>query len=558
LQAANVPTLEQGTLFKMQNSAIAIADFFGETENLSANKFRIMELRRSNSHSQVFYEDMTIFLASFRTAYAAREGFADPNMLEFQCEAECSAFIAPLEGNRYRYLIQQQYFDIWAYCENRFFKGSYQTRKQTVIVGTAGIGKSASRLLYIALWLEKKFSINFGNIIFNLNNEFYSVDSDGIVVRININSAFTSNSLMLLDPCNFLSNAQSVTCKMLITFTSPSPLSGQVNKPCFTNLDKSSGLYVMKAPTVQEARKVYPNINERMTEVFSWEIDGTRYCSLRWFGYDEGDIPTKLESCKTHLSSEGLWDWIITNTESISKDPRLPFRLCIVEATKSGWEVTGFLSLEIERWIAEWAMGHGRRKVNELANLLENRMLRGGLGIFFERWLFGHLGDKKPLTLDGGAQYIFKEMRIIPSTSIEMNPNVVYKLDRSTFPSIEGYALVGTELLLLQSTVSETHSAARLDDVSKIIATADICTGRKVTICIVYIALRSLAKKFTLPECKRFRVSTTFHVGTVDDSEFCHHSKKILAAECQKRRPLHDLIGGVAAKIQRLFVRNEL
>ena len=125
---------------------------------------------------------------------------------------------------------------------------------------------------------------------------------------------------------------------------------------------------------------------------------------------------------------------------------------------------------------------------------------------FFESWLFESLGDGHTLTVHGASgagsdAYVFEGMRImmISCNSLEMNLNssIIYKLDRATFPSIEGYAvyyaLVETELLLLQSTVPETHRDAKCDHAGAIIALADRTTGQNVTVRVIYIVLSSVA-----------------------------------------------------------------
>jgi hypothetical protein len=185
--------------------------------------------------------DLTEFLASFRAAYSARGGSADPTILEFKCKSICTGFFSPWSDGRYRYLIQQQYVDIWRKCERRFFNfESRETRTQTVIVGTAGIGKSAARLLYIAMWLEKELIISFDAIVFNFYNDFYAVDFNGKVTSIEMWRMHKSNALLLLDPCNWLNTAQNVNivnCKMLIVFASPD------NQPSCAFLDLTSRVW---------------------------------------------------------------------------------------------------------------------------------------------------------------------------------------------------------------------------------------------------------------------------------------------------------------------------
>jgi hypothetical protein len=170
-------------------------------------------------------------------------------------------------------------------------------------------------------------------------------------------------------------------------------------------------------------------------------------------------------------------------------------------------------------------MGTGVQRSRELANLLQNRFLRGGLGIFFERWLFDQLGAGLKLDIIGADssiqhKFAFTQMSIIASCSVEMDQNIVYKLDRTTLPTIEGYSLVDSRLLLLQSTVSETHSAARYDDVKEIVQAARRAVIGRLTILVVYIAPSH--KEFHLPVCAGFPRGTAVVRGMVDDSKFAH------------------------------------
>ena len=168
---------------------------------------------------------------------------------------------------------------------------------------------------------------------------------------------------------------------------------------------------------------------------------GVQYCSLRWFGFSSDDIPEKLHSCLNFVSSGGLWDWFVTNKEPMSRDGRLPFGLCVVEPSReSGWTVTRFMSLAIERFCFRWSMGSQQRNAHQLANLLQNRVLRGGLGIYVERCLFDALGEGVKLTIFGAngfgsPEVYFKELRIIPESELELEEDILYKIDSGNFPS---------------------------------------------------------------------------------------------------------------------------
>ena len=431
-------------------------------------------------------------------------------------------------SNNCRFLIQTQYHQIWKFCEDRLLSNKYPaTRLQTVIVGTAGIGKSASRLLYICMWLlnETSVMVNFDKVIFNFSNEFFAVDKRGTVRHMKINGETKSRALMLLDPCDYLNNAQAVPCAMLIVFSSPSCLVSRPGKPNLSGLSKTSTYYVMDPPTVRDMQSLGFTYDAKRLENFSWDKNGTRFCALRWFSYEEDEIPSKLSDCLSNVSRDGLWDWFVTSSTPTSKDHRLPFRLCVVESDHlSSWTVTRFISPAIEQFLSQWSTGTGQRQAHQIANILQNRVLKGGLGIFFERWLFDKLGDGLPLQMPDlrplRTEISFSAWKIIPESSLGMEEGAIYMLDRATFPSIEGYAIFDQYIYLLQSTVSSTHGGARYSDVQHIVtaAVAERRIRRLSSIIVVYIAPSKQA--FNLPECVGFPGTTRVVRGSVADEEF--------------------------------------
>ena len=50
--------------------------------------------------------------------------------------------------------------------------------------------------------------VEFDKAIFNINNDFYAVDKRGIVMIVDIRMDLKSKVLLLLDPCEYLNNAQ--------------------------------------------------------------------------------------------------------------------------------------------------------------------------------------------------------------------------------------------------------------------------------------------------------------------------------------------------------------
>ena len=470
---------------------------------------------------------MSACIASFKSAYEQQMRTLNPDIVEFSVPFECTCFDLKSTSNTYRYLIQPQYYDLWNLCVARRFQGDDANRSQTVIVGTAGIGKSAARLLYICMWLknETPSMAKFDKVIFNFNNDFFVVDKNGLVALVNIVTELKSSALMLLDPCDYLNNAQSVACSMLIVFASPSSLLSHPGKPNLSGLSKRSKYYVMEPPTVEAMQSLNFTYDAKRLENFSWEKDGRRYCSLRWFTFTNDEIQQKIDDCLTSVSRDGLWDWFVTNTTPSSKDYRLPFRLCVVESSQSSsWKVTRFISPAIEHLLSQWSMETGQRQAHQVANILQNRILKGGLGIYFETWLFGRLGAgvKLQISDSSSTEICFREDKIIPESSVGLEEGVFYKLDRKTFPSVEGYGIVGQNIYLLQSTVASTHDGARYKDVNDIVAAA-VADRRKdgggsLGIVIVYIA--PSRQDFSLPTCVGFPNRAMVVRGAVDDGAF--------------------------------------
>jgi hypothetical protein len=216
----------------------------------------------------------------------------------------------------------------------------------------------------------------------------------------------------------------------------------------------------------------------------------------------------------------------------MQNDSRLPFRLCVVEPGDDGlgWFVTGFMSKRIERLALQQAELFADGKRVELNNLLQNKFLRGGLGIGFERWIFDALADGSDLSFEYNESTTsclkdmhvnLKGMHLINSgEALGMDNNVLYKFSQVNKPSIEGYALVNKCLLLLQTTVSKSHSAVHRGHVQDIISAARIILHQSLIVIAVYIAPSSV-KTFTLPHCSTFTIQN-FHVvrGRVNDGDF--------------------------------------
>jgi hypothetical protein len=223
----------------------------------------------------------------------------------------------------------------------------------------------------------------------------------------------------------------------------------------------------------------------------------------------------------SHTSRLGLWDWIRFSRERASRDSRLPFRLCIVEDSPGGWCVTGFISERLEYRVFRWASAAVAFEKVRIGNVLDNGLFKGAQRIFFERCVFDHLGRGHPLTVatrGGDVIFNFKPLFLTDRRNAVVIPGRLHQIDHESFGSIEGYAIVNKTLLLLQTTVSETHSGARYKDVQHIVKLARDAVGTKrISILVVYITPSDVT--FKAPSCFGFPNHKVFW-GKVDDSKF--------------------------------------
>jgi hypothetical protein len=288
------------------------------------------------------------------------------------------------------------------------------------------------------MWLNGMMSpsVDFKDVVFNIGETFFRVGRDGIV-RESLQFD-KSESLLLLDPCQMLHGSQDIPCRMLIIFSSPSCLSGQANKPNLAEISKTSETYVLQAPTEDETQKLYPNMDPRRLESFSYWKNGVRYCVLRWFSYKDSQIEAKIMESFTHTSRQDLWDWICFSRERVSRDSRLPFRLCIVENSPGGWCVTGFISKRLEYRVFTWASAIVTFEKMRIGNMLDYGLFKGAKGMLFEQFVFHHLGLGHPLTVAtsrGDVIFNFNPLCLTDQCNavVQVIPGRVHKIDHESF-----------------------------------------------------------------------------------------------------------------------------
>ncbi len=96
-----------------------------------------------------------------------------------------------------------------------------------------------------------------------------------------------------------------------------------------------------------------------------------------------------------------------------------------------------------------------------MARLLNNCTLMTGLGIYFEKLLFKMLGYGLSLHItESKGEVTLKSMQYIQDGELEMEQDIVYKLECRNIQSIDAYLLFKDTCRQLQSTKSVTQCFA--------------------------------------------------------------------------------------------------
>ena len=520
---------------------------------------------------------LTAFLESFLNAYKVQGRYG--NVISFPSNEA----VLPTYGDQCKFVVREEYKEIWRNCERRVleFEGRIPpksdenailhdsnistdalarvvdedtmlddsniptdalargeswksiTSKYTIVTGTSGIGKSVSRYLYIAMWLAGEFNISFDRVIFNQNTIFYSVDDTGNVTIIPSDlTTDVSKSLLLLDPCKLLDGLQTIFCKMLIVFSSPSALVNQANKCSLRELQKYSITYVLKAFPLNLFQRAFFQVDPIRKEWFCWREGAEEYCVPRWLLYTLDEASVALSGALTEVTKPALRDFFESAPSERCCDARLPYRFCIIDSSgNKSWTVSGFISPRIEKWLLTHVYSGIQMELRVITSLLNFKFLKVGKGSYFEIWIFNRM-QKSALSVEmpdrTNRTFQLKSMEFVTRAELRFIEGTLYKLTDPHFPSIEGYAVSKSMedqeflyLLLIQVTISSNHRPGRLRDVSRIISDAQrLCTRLPLKILFVYIAPSE--QDFRLPVCETFSRISSFYVcrGRVDDSEF--------------------------------------
>ena len=465
-------------------------------------------------------DDVSNFLKSLKAELVHRNG-----TLSIKCSASTFKYLG-LKGDSKEVLFlfqRKEHERVWSEI-NAGRKKTFGS--QAVVVGTAGVGKSAFRFYLIRMWMHRAENFDFDSVVFNIEDDFYLIDRDGNASEI-LCSQFSrkcnSRTLGLLDPCASINGRRRFVFGLTVITTSPSPLAGFDPKCSLTQLQKESITYVMGMFTEQEARSIVTDWESyhEIFEKFSIAIGGTTYCSVRWLFYDKEDLEGQLNKSRSVCHQDGLCRWILSCKDGCCIDASIPYRLCRIVATqsKNGWTISGFISNYVGNLVLKWAELGSRLKRTNFVNLIQNPLTGGIAGTWYENWVFDTLQAGRPLDIAGRLLY-WRNLQSFEGSerNVKTEEGTLYRPSTTKLPSIDGYGVVENMLVMLKITVSPYHSAALWTHVQHIVQAAR-ARDKKRAVTLVYVV--PFVNKFTVPACSTLDGhNITVCVGTVPEDFF--------------------------------------
>ena len=424
------------------------------------------------------------------------------------------------------FLLRKEYQRLWSEIKARHYDGELRV----VVTGTPGIGKSAFRFFVLRQRLLGDVP-GFQSVVFNAGEKYYRVNQHGVVIVYDPHEELDRRSLCLLDPCAMLDRQKRLLFGLTLVTSSPSPLTKQQNK--FSLSDFECYTLVMNAWTVSEIRAVYPHFEESRLINFSCQLDhGERLCVPRWIMMKKELIESEIMKAHDGTSPSALRRFLRT-PKSCVRDPNLPYALCRIEYIPGTvvWAATGFISNYVTKYIYRWISEEVALDREDFNHLVQNPFSRGLFGTIFEDWVQTGLGEKnKVLEVrigNGFRRFQFRGMQSYQWNRIRKTGKVLFPnlhLENEVFnkpeglesPSIDGYAIHSDTLVMVQPTMSLTHSGAKLVAVEDLINAAK---SKGVTsILMVYVVLDKNVQQFKVPDCKELvEAGVTICVGYITD-----------------------------------------
>jgi hypothetical protein len=439
---------------------------------------------------------------------ALKEAILLDDVLTIKCRPDiCNLVGFPYQpSSSTRFLIRKDYERLWTEIMQAY---NYGERK-SIVVGTAGIGKSLFRFYLAWKWLkgDPDISLIFESVRFNIGDSFFLVQRDGAVLQISDQQCLlgSAKSLVLLDPCIALSGNKDFMCKLLIITTSPSSLVGHSSTCYLSQLRKLAIVFVMRMWTKEEWFRFSPGTDPDHFAKFSSREGFTTLCVPRWLSYMPMRIEGQLLASLNEQHSEGLCKFLLSTGRRRLMGAYLPYRLCKVhQPGYDQWEVYGFISDYVSNYILVFAGISDKVNKANFLTLLHNPWSGGLLGHCFENWVFELLEARIELIVFNGVNSTFRFDSMEYFSFVPRKPipcvlvgGVLQRPDQASMPSIDAYGIVEKTLLLLQFTVGLTHSDALWKHVRHIVKAAR-SKFPEIQVVMVYVVPEPT--KFSIPKC---------------------------------------------------------
>lgn len=429
-------------------------------------------------------------------------------------------------------------------------KDKFQDTSHAVVSGTAGIGKSVFRWYLVWKWMNEDLGFSFQDIRVNAGKSFYIVEKDGTTKQIfnHLELLLRADaSLALLDPCVLVEDKDFVFSMVIVT-ASPSSIVGQVGKVSLSEFMKHAIVFVMKLWTLDEVKKVKPDLDPDLLQKFSMQEGIETYCVPRWLNYRPDLIPGHIERCWTNVSKNALVDFFLKTRQDRHKSKDLPYRLCtVVEDGLNNWKVNGFISDYAAKTVYDWAEIATNLTRENFVTLLDHPLGAGLIGNWYQQWALDCLAAKIPITVSetelskpasGQAsysrliEYSFAHLETVDVSlpnarkgvkpSVNMVTGILYHPKCKVYPSIDAFGIAVTgELILLQFTKSLTHSPADWKDIRKIVE-----EGKKLRVKrVVLVYCSPSVDAFRTPKCPTLCEEVIVCKGSVSSDFFVNLTK---------------------------------
>mmetsp|Transcript_33264 Transcript_33264/g.69675 ORF Transcript_33264/g.69675 Transcript_33264/m.69675 type:complete len:505 (-) Transcript_33264:236-1750(-) len=444
---------------------------------------------------------------------------------------KCRPDICNLVGFPYRpssstkFLIRKDYERLWT----EIMQGYNAGNRKSIVVGTAGIGKSLFRFYLARKWLLGDPDILgiFKDVRFNIGNSFFLVRKDGAVLKISDERCLleSDESLVLLDPCIALSGIKDVLCKLLIITSSPSALVGHSSTCSLSQFRKLAIIFVMRMWTKEEWFRFSPGTDRVHFAKFSSREGFTTFCVPRWLSYTPMEIEGQLLASLNEQHSKGLCRFILSTGNRRLMGAYLPYRLCkVYQPGYNQWEVYGFISDYVSNYILVSAGISDQVNKANFLTLLHSPWSGGLLGHCFENWAFELLEARNELIVFNGVHSTFRfdsmnYFNFVPRKPIPcvLVGGVLQRPDQASMPSIDAYGIVEKTLLLLHFTVGLTHSDALWKHVRHIVKAARK-KNPEVQVLMVYVVPEPT--KFSIPKCESLKKNQVVVVAGQLNADF--------------------------------------